>query len=223
VETTVRAYVPDAVPPSSFKTDRPACFLATFAELRAALPDWRVPLSSAVARLTKNPFTGKPLTARTRDPGPDNPARIPSFLPFDHALLPNEEDWEHRYIALDLALSGEAARAPNFDDWEGVTERLEARGLNEDALLGGAVDAGDPRWVVTVPRRLVAGLCELELGQLPRLLGEWNSRSPSASTEEDLRDLWLLARRSTAQERGMFLWLDAPPHRCSVHRPHRDT
>jgi hypothetical protein len=209
------------VPPASFETDRPACFIATFSELRTALPDWRVPLPSPIARVGKNPLTGKPLTVSTRDPGPDEPTRVPRVLAFEHALLPNEEDWEHRYIALDLALSGEAARAPDFADWEGVAEQLEARGLHEDALLGGAVDAGDPRWVVTVPRRLVAGLRELDDRQLPRLLDEWNSRSPSASAEEDLRDLWMLARRATAQGQGMFLWLDAPPHRCSGHRPHR--
>jgi hypothetical protein len=204
----------------SFDTDRMACFVATRAELRDALPDWRVPLLVAVERRGKNPFTGKPIVLKTRDPGPDGPVTIPASLSFEHALLPSEEDWEGRYIALDLVLSGDDGPVPDQFDHDAVLTTLNARGLDEDALLGGDWP-NDPRWVVVVPQRLVFALNALREDSLGAILASWNLRSPSASTLEDLRDLWSLARSATAQQREMFLWLDAPPHRCPRHRPHR--
>ena len=209
------------VHPPAFDTERMASFIATRDELYTALPDWRVPLPVAVERPGKNPFTGRPMILRTRDPGPDDGVVVPSSLAFEHVLLPNEEDWESRYLALDLALAGEDVRAPDyFRDFDRLLGMMTERGLNADALVGADVLA-DPRWVLLVPPRIVSALNAREEGSLGATLESWNTRSPSASTLEDLIDLWTLARRAKDQGREMFLWLDAPPHRCSVHRPHR--
>jgi hypothetical protein len=206
---------------ASFDTDRMACFLATRSELHAALPDWRIPLPVAVERRGKNPFTGKAMVLKTRDPGPDGPVTIPASLAFEHVLLPNEEDWESRYIALDLVLSGDDEPVPDpFGDPETLVAAMSARGLFENALLGGDWPY-DPRWVLVVPQKIVAGLNALREDLLDATLLSWNLRSPSPGTLDDLRDLWTMARSATMQQREMFLWLDAPPHRCSRHRPHR--
>jgi hypothetical protein len=174
-----------------------------------------------IERLGRNPFTGKPMTLKTRDPGPDVTVAVPASLPFEHVHLPNEEDWETRYIALDMALAGEDGRAPDhYRDFDAQLATMIARGLYEEALFGGDA-SDDPRWVFVVPERLVIRLAALEEHALGDILETWNARSPSASTLDDLRDLWSLAWRAGAQQREMFLWLDAPPHRCSVHRPHR--
>jgi hypothetical protein len=205
----------------SFDTDRIACFVATRAELHAALPGWRIPLPMPVERPGRNPFNGKPTVLKTRDPGPDGPVAIPPSLAFEHVLLPNEEDWESRYVALDLALAGDDGRAPDpFGDPDALAAIMTARGLDESALLGGDWPY-DPRWVFAVPQRLTAGLNALREDSLGAILVSWNLRSPSPSTLDDLRDLWTLAGSATAQQREVFLWLDAPPHRCTVHRPHR--
>jgi hypothetical protein len=204
-----------------FDTERMASFIATRTELGDALGDWRVPLTRPIERLGRNPFTGKLMTLKTRDPGPDVPVTVPSWLPFEHVLLPNEEDWESRYIALDLALAGEDGRAPDFfQDLEAQLAMMAARGLDHHALVG-ADTLGDPRWVLVVPKQLVRRLAAFEECALGATLEAWNVRSPSTSTLDDLRNLWSLARRAVAQQREMFLWLDAPPHRCPVHRPHR--
>ena len=205
----------------SFATDRPVCFIATRAELHAVLPDWRTPLPLAVERLSKNPLTGAAITVRTDDPGPDVPVAVPASLPFEHVLLPNEEDWESRYVALDLALAGDVGFAPDyFRDFQALLATMAARGLDHQAVLGGDATS-DPRWVVTVPQRIASRLSALEEDSLAGTLEAWNRRSPSASTADDLRDLWSLARSALARKREVYLWLDAPPRRCSVHRPHR--
>ncbi len=204
-----------------FDTRHFACFIATRAELRAVLPGWRVPLPAPVRRTVPNPFTGEPVLVYTRDPGPDLAAPVPPRLPFEHALLPNEEDWESRYLALDLSLSGLPGAAPShFTDAEGLHGALSERGLTVSALLGGD-SCEDPRWVYGVPSRLIVALNALALDSLEVELGRWNARSPSRSELADLNDLWTMAQRATAQAREMFLWVDAPPHRCSVHHPHR--
>jgi len=213
--------VSTAVPRASFSTDRPVCFIATRAELRAALPGWRTPLPAAVERRGVNPFTGVTIKVRTRDPGPDQPVTVPASLPFEHVLLPNEEDWESRYVALDLALAGEEGRAPDhFREPDALNAIIAARGLDQDALVGESAQS-DPRWVLVVPQQVVSRLDSLEEGSLGAALEAWNRCSPTTSTFDDLRDLWSLAKRAIAQRREMFLWLDAPPHRCSRHRPHR--
>ncbi len=210
-------------PGKSFSTDRPVCFIATGAELRAALPGWREPLPEAAERTGVNPFTGTAFRTRTRDPGPDVPCRIPASLPFEHVLLPNEEDWESRYVALDVVLAGQEGVAPDsLGETDALLAMMATRGLDRPALFGGDT-ASDPRWVLTVPTSFAARLNELDAAALPATLGAWRLRSPaaSASTLDDLRDLWLLARSAFTQRREMFLWLDAPAHRCSLHRPHQ--
>jgi len=195
---------------ASFDTDRMACFVARRTELYAALPDWRVPLPAAVEREGKNPFTGTPLIVKTRDPGPDGPVTIPPTLPFEHALLPNEEDWEIRYLALDLILAGDDSPVPVFGDFEALFAIMAARGLDDEPLLGGAWPY-DPRWVHVVPQRLITGLNALREDSLHEILASWNCGHPAR------------ARWTTYATCGR--WLTGPPcnsERCSSgSTPHR--
>jgi hypothetical protein len=196
---------------AAFDTDRIACFAATRAELHGALPGWRVPLPAPIERMGKNPFTGKPMILKTRDPGPDRPVALPASLPFEHVLLPSVEDWESRYVALDLTLAGDDGCAPDhFSDSGALVDIMIERGLYDYALFG---DVLQEHWVLAVPQRLVAMLNSLADDSLGVFLTSWNLRSPSPSTLDDLRDLWTLARSANAQQREMFLWLVPPPHR----------
>lgn len=158
----------------------------------------------------KNPFSGESMVLKTRDPGPNRSVAVPASLPFEHVLLPSEEDWESRYLALDLALAGDERHAPPFDELDAFACIVLERGLEDQALFG---DERPEHWVHDVPQRIVAALNALAEDSLVALLTSWNLRSPSLSTLQDLRDLWTLAGSATAQHREMFLWLVPPTHR----------
>lgn len=148
----------------------------------------------------------------TLDPGPHvyPPvyAKVPPTLPFEHALPPNEEDWESRYLALDYALSNAPARAPEFFEYDALDDAMRPRGLVSPALLG-----GEEAWIWVVPSRIIAALGALEKASLASTLDGWNQRSPAQNRPEDLVALSELARNATAARRDMFLWVIPPPHR----------
>jgi hypothetical protein len=196
--------------PPAFDTNRTACFVSGFSELRAALPGWRVPLPSRIERTVPNPFTGKPVQTWTRDPGPDGPARVPERLRFEHVLLPYDEDWERRYLALDLVLSGEPGLAPEFGDGEALCDALFERGLQVDALFGGEAHS---RWVYGVPQRIGSALCAIDGASVAAVVDAWNARASASSSVGELEALLRLARSAARQGRGLFLWLDPPPER----------
>lgn len=197
-----------------FKTSVGAAFIATFDELRTALPGWRVPLPAPVKRMGLNPFTQEPLLIpSTRDPGPDVAPDIPSTLSFQAVLLPAVEDWEDRYLALDFALSQEPGLAAAERDTDVELQRMLDRGLCEEPLFGGSSRVGDPRFLTSVPERIVAALSSLSTEAVPELLDEWNRRSASPSSLATLHALRELALLAIAQGRLMFIWQVHPYHR----------
>ena len=191
-----------------FPTNRIAYFVATRAELRAALPDWRVPAAVPTERFGVNPFTGRPLVLKaTRDPAPGRVAATPAYLPFECALPRHEEDWEARYLALEVTLANEDVSIPAWTEPE-LIDLMGSRGLCEEALLG-----GQECWVYVLPVRMVGALLALREGELPGVLSNWNARSPSENEPGDLEALWALVRAGAAQGREAFVWVDAPASR----------
>lgn len=88
-----------------------------------------------------------------------------------------------------------------------------ARGLYEEPLFGGSNHTGDPRFLLSVPRRVVDALTSLPTEKLPDLLREWNVRSASPSSLKDLAALRDLALAARTQRRLMFIWQVHPYHR----------
>jgi hypothetical protein len=191
-----------------FETQRVAAFLASRAELQAALPGWRTPLPEPGERTGVNPFTGAPVRVmRTRDPQPGVPVPVPESLPFEHILLPDRDDWISDYVVLDLVLFGESdISVPEWDADANFVVLMKGRGLFESPLHGRS-----GRLLLTVPSRVVLALNAMEDRELGRVLAEWNARSSSQNTREELTQFWQLARRATEQGRELFLWLDMQP------------
>jgi hypothetical protein len=201
---TRRCRVPMA---DGFDTSIGAAFIATLAELQIALPGWRVPLRESVARMGLNPFTKEPLLfPNTRDPGPDEAPSVPLTLPFQCMALPAVEDWEDRYLALDFTLSNEPGITPADREAGRELEVMLARGLCDEPLFGGMNQEGDPRFLYSVPERIVERLATLPAEDLPNMLRAWNRRSRSANALEDLHGLRDLAVAALSQRRLMFIW-----------------
>jgi len=197
-----------------FKTSVGAAFIATFHELETALPGWRAPLPTPVKRMGLNPFTQEPLQLpATRDPGPDVAPDVPSTLPFQAVLLPAVEDWEARYLALDFAISREPGLSSIDRDADVELQTMHARGLCEEPLFGGLDRVDDPRFLTSVPERIVAALSSVSTEAVAALLDEWNRRAPSPSTLAQLNALRELALLAIAQGRLMFIWQVHPYHR----------
>jgi len=197
-----------------FKTSVGAAFIATLPELQTALPGWRLPLPAPVQRMGLNPFTQEPLLIpSTRDPGPDVAPEVPSTLPFQAVLLPAVEDWEDRYLALDFAISREPGLSAAQRDTDVELQTMLDRGLCEEPLLGGLNRVDDPRFLTSVPERIVAALSSSPTEAVPELLDEWNRRSSSPSTLATLNALRELALSAVAQGRLMFIWQVHPFHR----------
>jgi hypothetical protein len=140
-------------------------------------------------------------------------------LPFEHVLVPRHaEDWEARYLALDLALDSDPARAPwdaeNHDiDYAELDRMMKRRRLIDEPLSAGGGDpnaSNDPRWLYLVPRRMVDKLAAIAPVDMPTMLAEWNARSPSKNAADDLEGLSELAARAIASKRDMFAWLCHP-------------
>ena len=184
-----------------FHAGNMALFIASGRDLTAAFPGWRVPLREAIRRPVRNRFTGELFECRTYDPGPDVSAPVPEILPFDHVLIPSEEIWEERYLALDMALSGDSESMEALDAEE-LLLTLKARGLSDQALCNHAVECD----VTVVPQRLTKALVALEISSLPDFLAAWNRRSPRDNSLSELRALWELAERASLQGKEMFVW-----------------
>jgi hypothetical protein len=184
-----------------FHAGNMALFIATGPDLTAAFPGWRVPLREAIRRPVRNRFTGELFECRTYDPGPDVSAPVPEILPFDHVLIPSEEVWEERYLALDIALSGDTESMEVLDA-EQLLLTLKARGLSDQALCNHAVECD----VTVVPQRLTKALVALEKSSLPDLLATWNRHSPKDNSMSELRALWELVGRASVQGKEMFVW-----------------
>lgn len=170
-----------------FDTDRCVAFYASLDELASALPEWR-----------REPFVV------AQNPFSVERAKVPPQLPFEHVALAAGEDWEARYLALDLALS----REPGVD-LDDVDPLLEERGLEQQALFGGLF-GGDPRWLNLVPERLVDRLAALDDGELDAELTQWNARSHAPNSIDHLRALRSIARKSRARGVPMYMWLVHP-------------
>ncbi len=183
---------------SGFDTRTSVVFIATAGEIAAALPGWR--------RLSpSDKLAWQPEAPR------------PASLPFEHVRVPRRaEDWEARYLALDLALEGDPARAPWDDeyqdvDWEELDKSLRRRRLIDEPLsAGGDVIPYDPLWLYLVPRRMTEKLAAITPADLPAVLAEWNARSPSKNAAGDLEALSKLAAMAIASERDMYAWLRHP-------------
>lgn len=197
-----------------FQTSVGAAFIATLDELREALPGWRVPLPAPIKRIGVNPFTRERLLLpSTRDPGPDVAPGVPATLPFQATLLPPVEDWEDRYLALDFAIGREPGLTEVEREGDAELETMLRRGLCEEPLLGGLNSIGDPRYLTAVPERIIDALATLAAEHVPHLLREWNARSASPSTADDLLALRDLAICAKSQGRAMFVWQIHPYHR----------
>jgi len=130
----------------SLDTRKFAAFIATRAELAAALPGWRAPLSEPGDRYGLGTRLGR-YVFRTKDPEPGAVAPVPATLPFPSVRLPPKEDWEQRYVALDFALRRE--KEFSEDEWEtrDFWQTMEKRQLFEEPLFG-AADAVNPCWII---------------------------------------------------------------------------
>ncbi len=200
---------------SEFGSNDGALFAATLAELRAQLPGWRVPLVKPERRTITNPFTGELIpNVLTRDPGPRTHPPIPRRLTFPCVLLPSREDWEQNFLALDLAISGEARLADGVWDDEWLELACE-RGLYEEPLLGGDDDLGDPRCLYEVPARLVDALVRVQASDVDALANAWLERcwEPADAPAEYLARFCELARKAAPTHRRLFTWNIHPLHR----------
>lgn len=200
-----------------FPTLVDAAFVASFEELCAGLPGWRIPLAEPEWKTVTNPFTGERMSSvLTRDPGPRSGPPIPERLPFRCVVLPSCEFWERHYLALDLAVS--AAPILSEEQWRDQYLRIMVdRDLTNEPLFGGMDDPGEPYSLSQMPEPLIARLAEMNNLDVPNLVERWLVYCPdslSYSAFACLQALQSLARFAGAENRKVFLWNVHPYYRA---------
>lgn len=181
-------------------------FVASSEELRATFPG-RVPVKpEPITRITKNPFTGKPMAAKEWVPAELFPENHCEWVWSQHERegvrrLPHRE-----YKGLDWLMLAELWTQLRGGDWQ---THLDA--LTRPALLA----PGDQEdWVNRVPDDLVSALAALLEVQIMEVADSWSrcevfqaSNWSPTDASEVLVALCELAKTASDSQRGLYLWV----------------